>query len=178
MSENTKINFQNFHELEACDYDVLVVGCGFAGAVCARELAERGDKKVLLLEKKDHIAGNMYDAYDKNGVLIHHYGPHIFHTSIKRVNDYLHKFSEMRPYEHRVQANVNGTLMPVPFNKTSMEIAFGKDRAEKLTAKLIEKFGDEVKVTINELREQDDPDLKEIADYVYENVFLHYTMKQ
>ena len=172
------VNYKKLKEVEAADFDAIVVGCGFAGAVVARELAEKGDKKVLILEKRDHIAGNMYDEYDKAGILIHKYGPHIFHTSIKAAADYIQKFSKTIPYEHRVKADIHGTYMPVPFNKTSMEIAFGAERANELTHKLIKKFGDEVKVTINELRSQDDKDLAEVADYVYENVFLHYTEKQ
>lgn len=172
------VNYKKLKEVEAADFDAIVVGCGFAGAVVARELAEKGNKKVLILEKRDHIAGNMYDEYDKAGILIHKYGPHIFHTSIKEAADYIQKFSKTIPYEHRVKADIHGTYMPVPFNKTSMEIAFGAERANELTHKLIKKFGDEVKVTINELRSQDDKDLAEVADYVYENVFLHYTEKQ
>ncbi|HPV80702.1 MAG TPA: FAD-dependent oxidoreductase, partial [Dermatophilaceae bacterium] len=86
------------------DYDVLVVGAGFAGATVARELAERGGKRVLILEARDHIGGNAYDRLDDAGVLIHQYGPHIFHTVDRRVFDYLSRFTTWRPYEHRVQA--------------------------------------------------------------------------
>lgn len=172
------VNYENFHNLEVASFDAVVVGCGFAGSVCARKLAEEGNKKVLIIEKRDHIAGNMYDEIDKAGILVHKYGPHIFHTSSKLAAEFVQQFSEVIPYEHRVKANIFGEYMPVPFNKTSMEIAFGKERANELTHKLIKRFGDEVKVTINELRNQKDKDLSEIADYVYENVFLHYTEKQ
>lgn len=172
------LKIKRLKDLKASSYDAIVVGCGFAGAVVARQLADNGDKKVLIIEKRDHIAGNMYDEYDKAGILVHKYGPHIFHTSSKLAADFVKKYTKTISYEHRVKADIHGTYMPVPFNKTSMEIAFGAERANELTHKLIKKFGNEVKVTINELRSQDDKDLTEVADYVYENVFLHYTEKQ
>ena len=170
-----EVNYKNIEEVQIGDYDSVVVGAGFAGSVVARELADAG-WHVLIFEKRPHIGGNMYDSYNDDGILIHNYGPHIFHTNIARVNDYMHKFSPMRPYEHRVVADWYGTYMPVPFNKTSMEIAFGEEKAHRLTDKLVAKFGDECKVTINELRAENDPDLAEVADFIYENVFLHYTM--
>ncbi|MFR3092691.1 MAG: FAD-dependent oxidoreductase [Eggerthella lenta] len=155
-----------------------VVGSGFAGSVMARELAERGGKRVLVIEKKPHIAGNMYDEADEAGILVHRYGPHIFHTNDKRAFDYVRRFTEWRDYQHEVLADWYGTYMPVPFNKNSMEIAFGEERASQLIEKLIATFGDERKVTITELRSVDDPDLTEVADFIYKNVFLYYTQKQ
>ncbi len=160
------------------DYDAIVVGAGFAGSVVGRELAQRAGKQVAIVESRDHIGGNAYDTYDEAGVLIHKYGPHIFHTNDKRAYDYLSQFSEWRDYQHEVLADIHGTYMPVPFNKNSMEIMFGQEKAAKYIEKLISVFGDERKVPIIELREQNDPELLEIADFVYENVFLYYTMKQ
>ena len=87
-------------------FDALVVGAGYAGAVCARQLAEQGGKRVLVLERRDHIGGNAYDCLDQAGVLIHQYGPHIFHTNSTRVFDYLSRFTRWRPYEHQVVANL------------------------------------------------------------------------
>ena len=158
-------------------FDALVIGAGYAGAVTARQLAEAGNMRVLVLERRDHIGGNAYDCKDDAGVLIHRYGPHIFHTGDKRVYDYLSRFTTWLPYEHRVVANVHGQLMPVPFNLDSLEIAFG-DRAPALREKLLAAYGPERKITILELRKNTDPDLAELADYVYENVFVNYTMKQ
>lgn len=159
-------------------YDALVIGAGFAGAVTARELAQRGGKRVLVLERHDHVGGNAYDCLDKAGVLIHQYGPHIFHTNNKRVYDYLSQFTDWRDYQHRVVAEVHGKQMPVPFNLTSLELAYGPEKAARLEKKLVDTYGAEKKVTILELRENDDPEIKALADYVYENVFERYTMKQ
>lgn len=172
------VNYIDFKDVDPNDFDAVVVGCGFAGSTVARQLAEFGKIRVLMLEKRDHIAGNMYDEYDDNGILVHRYGPHILHTNEKRVFDYLRRFSGMISYQHKVLADWYGTYMPVPFNKNSMEIAFGEEKAAKLIEKLIDAYGDERKVTINELRESNDEELSEVADFVYKNVFLYYTQKQ
>ncbi len=172
------VSYLDFKDVDVAEYDVLVVGSGFAGSVVARQLAECRDQRVLIIEKRAHIGGNMYDEYDENGVLVHRYGPHIFHSNDQRAFYYLRRYAGFIPYQHRVLANWHGTYMPVPFNKKSMVIAFGEEKAAHLIQKLIDTFGDEVKVTINELREQDDPELAEVADFVYRNVFLYYTQKQ
>lgn len=172
------VRYLDYKDVVITDYDAVVVGSGFAGSVTARELAEKGGKKVLMLEKRSHIGGNMYDEYDKSGILVHKYGPHIFHTDDVQVFNYLRRFTGWISYQHKVLADWYGTYMPVPFNKNSMEIAFGEEKAEHLIQKLIDAFGDERKVTITELREQEDPELAEIADFVYKNVFLYYTQKQ
>ena len=160
------------------EYDMIVVGAGYAGAVCARRLAETVGFRVAVLERRDHIAGNAYDYYDESGILVHMFGPHIYHTYSERVHSFLSRFTEWTDYQHKVLANVHGTLMPVPFNHQSLKLAFGEERGEQLYRKLVETFGENKKVPIMELREKNDPDLQEVADYVYENVFLHYTMKQ
>lgn len=163
-------------------FDALVVGAGYAGAVCARQLAE-GGKRVLVLERRDHIGGNAYDRLDGAGVLIHQYGPHIFHTNNKRVFDWLSRFTVWRDYQHRVLANLpdgqgGRQTYPVPFNLTSLETAFGPAEGARLGEKLIAAYGAEKKVTILELRQARDPEIAALADYVYEHVFVHYTMKQ
>ena len=167
-------------------YDALVIGAGFAGAISARRLAEDGDRTVLVLERRDHVGGNAYDCLDESGILIHKYGPHIFHTNDKRVFDYLSRFTWWRGYQHKVVANIpdeNGDphrrlQYPVPFNLDSMEKAFGAEEGRRLGDKLTDTYGAEKKVTILELRQNPDPEISAIADYVYEHIFVHYTMKQ
>ncbi|KPU44744.1 UDP-galactopyranose mutase [Oxobacter pfennigii] len=159
-------------------YDCLVIGCGFAGAVIGRELAERAGKKVLIIEKRSHIGGNAYDFTNNDGILLHKYGPHIFHTNFKRVFDYLSRFTQWRDYSHEVLANVYGRLIPVPFNLNSLYMTFEPHKAKKVEEKLIFTFGLNKKVTIGELKAQTDDDLVELADYVYKNIFLYYTQKQ
>ncbi|MDO4807362.1 MAG: UDP-galactopyranose mutase [Coriobacteriales bacterium] len=159
-------------------FDVIVVGAGYAGAVCARRLAESCSMRVAVLERRDHIAGNAYDYIDDAGVLVHKYGPHIYHTFDERVHQFLTRFTEFTNYQHKVLANIHGTLMPVPFNHRSLVLAFGEEKGERLYQKLVKTFGENKKVPILELRSKNDPELAEVADYVYENVFLHYTMKQ
>ena len=167
--------------------DVLIAGAGYAGAAAARVLAEKG-RRVLLLERRDHIAGNAYDCLDQHGVLIHKYGPHIFHTNDRQVFDFLSRFTQWRDYQHRVAANIPDPAhpdrrgwrlqYPVPFNLTSLEEAFGAEEGKRLGEKLIAVYGAEKKVTILELRQNPDPEISAIADYVYEHVFVRYTMKQ
>ena len=166
----------------SASFDVLAVGARYAGAVAARALAEQG-KRVLVLERRPHIGGNAYDRLDDAGVLIHQYGPHIFHTNNKEVFDWLSRFTQWRDYQHRVVANIpdgKGGRMtyPVPFNLTSLETAFGPEEGRRLGDKLIAAYGAEKKVTILELRRNEDPEISALADYVYEHVFVHYTMKQ
>nr|MBP3598045.1 UDP-galactopyranose mutase [Eubacterium sp.] len=158
-------------------YDSIIIGCGFAGAVAARELAEKKGKKVLILDSRDHIGGNCYDRYDEFGVLIHQYGPHIFHTNSKRVYDYLSRFTDWYEFSHKVVGNVHGKELPIPFNLNTLEMVYG-ERAPELEKKLVAQFGEGARVPILELMNHEDPELKEIADFVYENIFLKYTMKQ
>ena len=159
-------------------YDMIVVGAGYAGSVCARRVAEGAGFRVSVLERREHIAGNAYDYVNDEGILVHKYGPHIYHTYSERVHEFLSRFTKWTDYQHKVLANIHGTLMPVPFNHTSLKLAFGEDRGEELYRKLVDTFGEDKKVPIMELRQKNDPDLQEVADYVYENVFLYYTMKQ
>ena len=173
-------------------YDIWIVGAGYAGAVSARALAEKG-KKVLVLERRDHIGGNAYDCLDDHGVLIHKYGPHIFHTNNRAVFDFLSRFTEWRRYQHRVIANVprdnpevvpahkktdGRFFFPVPFNLDSLKNAFGEREGGRLGEKLLAAYPAQSQVTILELRQNPDPEVAAIADYVYEHVFVHYTMKQ
>ncbi|MCI8891336.1 MAG: UDP-galactopyranose mutase [Eubacterium sp.] len=161
-------------------YDSIVIGAGIAGSVTARQLAEKGNQKVLVVEKRDHIGGNCYDRPDDYGILVHEYGPHIFHTNMEDVFAFLSRFTEWNLYEngHQVVANVDGRLIPVPFNLNTLHMVYEKDLADTLEKKLIDAYGEGSRVPIMKLRENPDPQIQAIAQYVYENVFLKYTMKQ
>jgi len=158
------------------NFDAIVIGCGFSGATAARCLAEKG-KKVLILEKRDHIAGNMYDFIDENGILTHKYGPHIFHTNNKTVFEFLKRFTDFMPYEHRVIGRIDGQYVPIPFNFESADRLFGKEKSAKIKEALKKEYGDREKVTVNELLEGQG-EIRKIGEFVFEKVFLHYTAKQ
>jgi len=159
-------------------YDCLVVGCGFAGAVAARELAERAGRKVLVIDKRSHVGGNAYDFINNDGILVHQYGPHIFHTNSSRVYEFLSRFTKWRDYSHEVLADVYGTLMPVPFNLNSLHVVFDENRAADLKEKLLSVYGNGRRVTISELLASNDREIHELAEYVHRNIFLYYTQKQ
>ncbi len=161
-------------------YDSIVIGAGAAGSVVARQLAEKGSRRVLVLEKRGHIGGNCYDRRDAYGILVHEYGPHIFHTNRKDVFDWLSKFTQwtLYPNGHQVVANVNGRLIPVPFNLNTLHMLYDKEQADALEKKLTDAYGYGSRVPIMKLREHPDAQIQAIAQYVYENIFLKYTMKQ
>lgn len=159
-------------------YDCIIIGSGIAGAAAARVLAEEQGKKVLVLEKKHHIGGNCYDGKDEYGILVHWYGPHIFHTGNEEVYEWLSRFTDWYTFGHEVVARVGDKLLPVPFNLNTLKMVYGEEKAAVLEKKLLDTFGFGARVPILKLREQQDEDLRAIADYVYENVFLRYTMKQ
>lgn len=159
-------------------YDTIVVGSGIAGSTAARKLAEQGNRKVLLIEKRDHIGGNCYDCPDEHGILIHKYGPHIFHTEMEDVWEFLSRFTLWREFRHEVVAWVEGQYLPVPFNLNTLHLVFGKEKAGRLEDKLVSAYGYGTKVPIMELRKNSDTQIHEIADFVYEKIFLKYTMKQ
>lgn len=159
-------------------YDWIAVGAGYTGAIVARELAERAGQKVLVIDRRDHIAGNAHDRRNDAGLLYHVYGPHIFHTNSRLVFEYLSRFTEWTPYEHRVLGVIDNRQVPIPFNFTSIEVLFPHAKAQSLKDALATRYGFGSKVTIKELLETDDDGLKEIAQFVYDNVFRGYTMKQ
>jgi len=159
-------------------FDTIIIGAGFAGSVLAERLATQNNKRVLVIDKRRHIGGNCYDRYDDHGVLIHQYGPHLFHTDNKSVFDYLSQFTQWRPYQHEVLGFIDGQKVPVPFNLNSLHALLPESLATSLEKKLIERFGYGMKVPILELREIDDAELKFLADFIYEKIFVNYTAKQ
>ncbi|KUK76953.1 MAG: hypothetical protein XD93_0626 [candidate division WS6 bacterium 34_10] len=157
-------------------YDVIVVGSGYAGSIMARKFADIG-KKVLVLERRNHIGGNMYDEKDKNGILVHKYGPHIAYMNIWRTYDFLSQYTEFVPYQHHVNAEIDGVEVPLPFNLNSIDKLFELKKALKLKEMLIKEFGMDKKVPILELRKSKKKEIRDLAEYIYEKVFLDYTTK-
>ena len=159
-------------------YDFLITGAGYTGAILAERLASQAGKKVLVIDRRDHIAGNAYDRRNDDGVLFHQYGPHIFHTNSDKVATYLSQFTEWLPYEHRVVGSIDGRLIPIPFNLTSLEILFPGADAKRLGAMLVETYGMDKKVPILKMREHESQGIRDLADFIYKNVFYGYTTKQ
>ena len=154
----------------------VVVGAGFAGAVTARELADHG-YQVKILERRAQVGGNMYD-YPRDGVLTHLYGPHIFHTGNQKVFEYLSRFTRWVPYEHRVLGRIKGKYVPIPFNLRSMEELFPSEEAALLREKLTAAYPGQDRVSVLDLVHNPDPDIARLGEFVFENVFVHYTAKQ
>ena len=156
---------------------IIIVGAGLSGATIARLFADSG-KDVTVVDKRSTIGGNAYDFLDKNGITVQPYGPHIFHTKEKEVFDFLSKFTEWNAYEHKVLANIKGKFVPVPFNLTSLFACFPKAKAERIYNILKEEVGLDKKVPILQLKEHKNAEIREFADYVYNNIFYKYTKKQ
>jgi UDP-galactopyranose mutase len=156
----------------------LVVGAGISGSVIANMIASGSDQNVLVIDRKEHIAGNCYDHRDENGIMIHRYGSHIFHTSDESVWNELKKFTDFNTYMHKVIAVVDGIETAIPFNFDSIRDVFPETLAKRIEEKLLLKFTYGSKIPIMEFMDQDDADLRFLAEYVYEKVFLHYTEKQ
>lgn len=158
-------------------FNVVVIGAGLAGSVLAERFASDG-KKVLLIERRRHVAGNCHDEVDANGILIHKYGPHLFHTDDAQIWDYLSRFTEWHLYHHRVRAVIDGKPVPIPFNLNTLREVFPQSLADKLEAALLKNFEYGKKIPILELKKSADSDLQFLADFVYEKIFLHYSEKQ
>ena len=156
----------------------IIVGSGFSGSTMARLIAEKLDEKVVVVDKKDHIAGNSYDYRDENGIMIHKYGSHIFHTNNEKVWSFLKQFTDFNTYMHEVVGILDGIEAQIPFNFTTLYQVFPETLAKRLEEKLLKKFEYNKKVPILEFQKQDDEDLKFLAEYVYEKIFLNYTTKQ
>lgn len=155
-------------------FDYLIVGAGFAGSVLAERLANGSGKKVLICDKRTHIGGNAYDFYNDEGILIHKYGPHIFHTNSRDVFDYLGQFTEWREYQHRVLANVDGMHVPMPINLDTINKLYGLN----LTAFEVEDFFNKVAEPVERVRTSEDVVVSKVGRELYEKFFKNYTRKQ
>jgi UDP-galactopyranose mutase len=155
-------------------FDYIIVGAGFAGCVMAERLANVADQKVLVVERRNHIGGNAYDFYDKHGILVHKYGPHIFHTNSRKVFDYLSRFTPWRTYEHRVLGSVDGQLVPVPINLDTLNKLYGlnlnSDQATQFFAARAESF--------TNIRTSEQSVVSQVGRELYEKFFRGYTRKQ
>ncbi|HYJ63776.1 MAG TPA: UDP-galactopyranose mutase, partial [Parafilimonas sp.] len=154
-------------------FDYLIVGAGFAGSVLAERLASQLHKKVLIIEKRNHIAGNAYDYYNKDGILIHKYGPHIFHTNSKKVFDYLSQFTPWRPYEHKVLASVDGQLVPIPINVNTINKLY----CLNLSCNDAEKFLALKAEHVHRIKTSEDVVVSKVGRELYEKFFQGYTRK-
>jgi len=156
-------------------YDVMIVGAGFAGAVMAERLAAGSNKKVLVVDRRPHVAGNAYDVLNEDGILIHQYGPHIFHTNSQDIVDYLSRFTEWRPYEHRVLASVDGMLVPIPINRTTINALYGSDlSSDQEAAAFLASRAEPVEV----VKTSADVVVSAVGQELYEKFFRGYTRKQ
>ena len=155
-------------------FDYLVVGAGFAGSVLAERLARAAGKRVLVVEKRPHIGGNAYDRYDDAGLLIHPYGPHIFHTNSDDIFDYLSQFTQWRPYQHRVLASVDGQMVPMPINLDTINKLYGLS----LTSFEVEKFFESVAEKVESVKTSEDVVVSKVGRELYNKFFRGYTRKQ
>ena len=148
---------------------------GSPAALWRKRLATQLQQTVLLIDRRTHVGGNAHDYFDGNGILVHKYGPHIFHTNSKKVWDYLSRFTAWRPYEHHVRAVVDGKRVPVPFNLNSLHELFTWGEDADLERRLLELYGYGGKVPVLKLRHDPDPHVRRLGEFVYEKVFYGYT---
>ena len=159
-------------------YDWLIVGAGFTGCTLAERLASQLSQTVLVIDSRPHIGGNAHDSENEHGILVHRYGPHIFHTNSQRVWDYLSRFTSWRPYEHHVLGVIDDQRVPIPFNLNTLDAVYEPPLAARLAQELISQYGFGVNVPILRLRENPNPSIRTLADFVYEKIFYGYTLKQ
>lgn len=155
-------------------FDYLIVGAGFAGSVLAERLANKAGKKVLIIDQRSHIGGNAFDYYNEDGILIHKYGPHIFHTNSRDVFDYLGQYTDWRPYEHRVLGSVDGQLVPIPINLTTINKLYGLN----LSSDQVEAFFKSKAEKVDRVKTSEDVVVSVVGRELYEKFFKNYTKKQ
>ena len=158
------------------EYDYIIVGAGITGITAAEQLANVYDKKVLLIDKNDHIGGNCYDYYDESGILVHKYGPHIFHTNNEEVYSYLSLFTTWNVYNHKLVCNINNTVIPVPFNLISIDKTMQDDN-QKITTALLTEYIVNDTLPLDKLKESKNPDIQKLVSYVNENIYTPYVKK-
>lgn len=162
---------------EAVKYDYIVAGAGLSGSVYAREMAEHG-YKVLVLERRNHIAGNLYDERDEEGFIVHRYGPHTFHTSDERVHEYVQRFAEWKDYTLRSEAMIDGISTPAPFNFKTIDQFYVPEKAEELKQALFAAYPSRKTVTVVELLDSPNAIIKAYAQMLFDKDYSLYTAKQ
>ena len=156
-------------------FDYLIVGAGFSGSVLAERIASQYNKKVLIVDKRNHIGGNAYDYHNEHGILIHRYGPHWFHTNDKKVFDYLSRFTDWRYHYHRVRSYVDGMLVPIPINRDTLNLLYGLELNEPAA---VQRYYDSVKVDIPKPANAEEMVISQVGEELYNKFFKGYTLKQ
>lgn len=159
-------------------YDIIVVGCGFCGSIIARLAAEKYGKRVLVLDKRNHIAGNMYDEMDKDGFLVQKYGPHVFHTNEDWIFQFVTRFSKWFPYQVFYGVDLDGKCVPAPFGFKAIQMLYKKDEAAELIKRLQEYYPNRDSVPVLELMDCTDKHISALAEMLYEKDYRPYAAKQ
>lgn len=172
------VQYVSYYDVDIADVDAIVVGAGLAGSVMARELAERMEKRVLVIEKRDVVAGCLYDFTNELGIRVNKYGPHVFHTDSERVIEYISRFATLREYHHSVQAFYEGRYVPIPFNEHSIAEVFDKRTASAMIHALHIQYGTGSQVALRDLARSGISVLEDLAHYVYDHIVKDYSYHQ
>ena len=159
-------------------YDYIIVGAGLAGGILARKLAQNDKKKILIVERRNHIAGNIFDFVDEHGVKIQKYGPHVLHTNSEEVYDYICQFCTPIAYRTKCEAVIDGISTPSPFNFKTIDQFYGEKEATSLKKKLLEYYDNRLSVTVVEMLESEDDDIRKFAEFLFDKDYKLYTAKQ
>lgn len=160
------------------NYDVIVVGCGLSGSVVARYLAEEKNKKVLIIDKRNHIGGNMYDYINEDGIVVQKYGPHTFHTKEKELYDYMCKYSSWIDYKLTCGAEIDGKFTPTPFNFQTIDDFYDKQKSESIKQAIKKEYGDEQQAFVLDMLNHKNDLIREYAQFLFEKDYSLYTAKQ